>query len=157
MKVRWVLKNSGNFLSNEHKNSQFLGKNGWEKWGQTWLPPLKKWHYQRSPCRLHWDYYFLVPFITHWMRIPLFLGHPVNCAICRYDMIYTINITSMMVLVSIYLSVSTSLPRSSHYPVNTSFMTLSFPLISALTLSNQLKNGCFSILDTLFWSSSQIS
>ena len=32
----------------------------------------------------------------------------------RYDMIYTINITSMMVLASIYLSVSNSLPRYVH-------------------------------------------
>ena len=31
---------------------------------------------------------------------------------CRYDMIYTVNITSMMVLASIYLSVSTSLPST---------------------------------------------
>ena len=30
----------------------------------------------------------------------------------RYDMIYTINITSMMVLASIYLSVSSSLPTT---------------------------------------------
>ena len=30
----------------------------------------------------------------------------------KYDMIYTINITSMMVLASIYLSVSTSLPST---------------------------------------------
>ena len=42
-------------------------------------------------------------------------------------MIYTINITSMMVLVSIYLSVSTSLPRSAHYPV-TNFFTLFLPI-----------------------------
>ena len=40
--------------------------------------------------------------------------------VCRYDMIYTINITSMMVLASIYLSVSTSLPRCpSLYPTQT--------------------------------------
>ena len=39
-KVGWVLKNSRNFLSNE--NSYFLWKNGWEKRGQRWLPPLKK-------------------------------------------------------------------------------------------------------------------
>ena len=44
-KVGWVLKNSGNFLSNEHKNSPLLWKNRWEKWGQICLPPLKKWHY----------------------------------------------------------------------------------------------------------------
>ena len=29
-KVGWVLENSGNFLSNEHKNTPFLWKNGWE-------------------------------------------------------------------------------------------------------------------------------
>ena len=41
-KVGWVLKNSGNFLSDEHKNSSFLSKNDWEKWGQRCLPPLWK-------------------------------------------------------------------------------------------------------------------
>ena len=30
----------------------------------------------------------------------------------KYDLVYTINITSMMVLASIYLSVSTSLPST---------------------------------------------
>ena len=41
IKVGWVLENSGNFLSDEHKNSSFLWKNGQEKQGQTWLPPQK--------------------------------------------------------------------------------------------------------------------
>ena len=41
-KVGWVLQNSGNFLSDEHKNSSFLSKNDWEKWGQRCLPPGKR-------------------------------------------------------------------------------------------------------------------
>ena len=41
-KVGWVLKNSGNFLSDEHKNSSFLSENVWEKWGQRRQPPLRK-------------------------------------------------------------------------------------------------------------------
>ena len=41
-KVGWVLKNSGNFLSDEHKNSSFLSENDWVKWGQRCLPPLGK-------------------------------------------------------------------------------------------------------------------
>ena len=41
-KVGWVLKNSGNFLSNEHKNSSFLSENDWEKWAQRCLPPMGK-------------------------------------------------------------------------------------------------------------------
>ena len=49
-KVGWVLKNSGNFLSDEHKNE------GREKQGQTWLPPPKKWDHLGSPCR-----FFLCP------------------------------------------------------------------------------------------------
>ena len=40
-KVGWVLKNSGNFQSNEHKDSLISSKNGWEKWGQSCLPHLK--------------------------------------------------------------------------------------------------------------------
>ena len=38
-KVGWVLENSGNFQSNEHKNIPILGKNGWENGGQSCLPP----------------------------------------------------------------------------------------------------------------------
>ena len=41
-KVGWVLQNSGNFLSDEHKNSSFLSENDWEKWVQRCLPPLRK-------------------------------------------------------------------------------------------------------------------
>ena len=40
-KVGWVLKSSGNFLSDEHKNSSFLSENDWEKWVQRCLPPLR--------------------------------------------------------------------------------------------------------------------
>ena len=50
-KVGWVLKTSGNFLSDEHKNFPFLTKNDWEKWGQRCLPPLEKWHDYGSPPR----------------------------------------------------------------------------------------------------------
>ena len=42
IKVGWVLQNSGNFLSDEHKNSSFLSENDWEKWVQRCLPPLRK-------------------------------------------------------------------------------------------------------------------
>ena len=38
-KVVWVLENSWNFLSNEHKNIYFLGTNGWENPDQNCLPP----------------------------------------------------------------------------------------------------------------------
>ena len=41
-KVGWVLQNSGNFLSDEHKKSSFLSENDWEKWVQRFLPPLRK-------------------------------------------------------------------------------------------------------------------
>ena len=41
-KVEWVLKNSGNILSDEHKNSSFLSENIWEKLGQRRQPPLRK-------------------------------------------------------------------------------------------------------------------
>ena len=40
-KVGWVLKSSGNFLSNKHKNIIILWRNDWEKWGKRCLPPLK--------------------------------------------------------------------------------------------------------------------
>ena len=39
--TRWVLKSSGNFLSNKHKNIIILWKNGLEKWGKRCLPPSK--------------------------------------------------------------------------------------------------------------------
>ena len=42
LKTRRVLKNSGNFLSNEHKNFIILFRNGWEKQGQIYLPQQKK-------------------------------------------------------------------------------------------------------------------
>ena len=42
IKVGGVLENSGNFLSDEHKNSSFLSENDWEKWVQRCLPPLRK-------------------------------------------------------------------------------------------------------------------
>ena len=75
----------------------------------------------------------------------------------KYDLVITVNITSMMVLVSIYLSVSTSLPRSSQISISCKYLYYYPSLFPALTLSNQLRNGCFSILDTLSWSSSQTS
>ena len=39
LKNRRVLKNSGNFLSNEHKNFIILLRNGWEKQGQRYQQP----------------------------------------------------------------------------------------------------------------------
>jgi hypothetical protein len=41
IKNRRVFKNSGNFLSNEHKNFIILFRNGLEKLGQRYLPPQK--------------------------------------------------------------------------------------------------------------------
>ena len=38
IKVGWVLKNSGNFQSNEHWNFVFLPKNDWDIKAQSWLP-----------------------------------------------------------------------------------------------------------------------
>ena len=38
IKVGWVLKNSGNFQSNEHRNFVFLPKNAWDIKVQSWLP-----------------------------------------------------------------------------------------------------------------------
>ena len=38
IKVGWVLKNSGNFQSNEHRNFVFLPKNAWDIKAQSWLP-----------------------------------------------------------------------------------------------------------------------
>ena len=49
-KVGWVLENSGNFQSNEHKNIPILGKNGWENGGQSCLPPSEKLHFRATPC-----------------------------------------------------------------------------------------------------------
>ena len=42
MKNSWVLKNSRNLLSNEHKIFFVLLKNGWEKEGQRYQPPKKR-------------------------------------------------------------------------------------------------------------------
>ena len=38
MIVGWVLKNSGNFHSNEHRNFVILPKNVWDIKAQSWLP-----------------------------------------------------------------------------------------------------------------------
>ena len=38
IKVGWVLKNSGNFQSNEHRNFVFLPKIAWDIKAQSWLP-----------------------------------------------------------------------------------------------------------------------
>ena len=38
IKVGWVLKNSGNFQSNEHRNFVFSSKNDWDIKAQSWLP-----------------------------------------------------------------------------------------------------------------------
>ena len=38
IKVGWVLKNSGNFQSNEHRNFVFSSKNDWDIEAQSWLP-----------------------------------------------------------------------------------------------------------------------
>ena len=53
----------------------------------------------------------------------------------KYDLIYTINITCMMVLASIYLSVSASLPSTANIkPVEVWLLVnLAFPLIVMLT------------------------
>ena len=53
----------------------------------------------------------------------------------KYDLIYTINITCMMVLASVYLSVSASLPATSDIkPVEIWLLfNLAFPLIVMLT------------------------
>jgi len=51
-KVGWVLKSSGNFLSNKHKNIIILWRNGWEKWGKRCLPPLKC---EKPPKYLYFD------------------------------------------------------------------------------------------------------
>ena len=50
-KVGWVLENSGNFQSNEHKNIPTLRKNGWENGGQSCLPPSEKLHFQATHSR----------------------------------------------------------------------------------------------------------
>ena len=53
----------------------------------------------------------------------------------KYSLIYTINITCMMVLASIYLSVSASLPSTANIkPVEVWLLVnLAFPLIVMLT------------------------
>ena len=51
-KVGWVLKSSGNFLSNKHKNIIILWRNSWEKWGKRCLPPLKC---EKPPKYLYFD------------------------------------------------------------------------------------------------------
>ena len=38
LEIGWVLKNSGNFQSNEPRNSVFLDKNGLDIKSQSWLP-----------------------------------------------------------------------------------------------------------------------
>ena len=38
IKVGWVLKSSGNFLSNKYKNIIIWSRNAWEKWCQRYLP-----------------------------------------------------------------------------------------------------------------------
>ena len=40
IKVGWVLKNSGNFKSNEHRNFVFSPKNDWDIKNQRWPPQL---------------------------------------------------------------------------------------------------------------------
>ena len=52
----------------------------------------------------------------------------------KYDLIYTINITCMMVLASVYLSVSTSLPITSDIkPVELWLLfNLSYPFLTIL-------------------------
>ena len=56
-KVGWVLKSSGNFLSNKHKNIIILWRNCWEKWGKRCLPPLK--FEKTSQKLLFWQKCFL--------------------------------------------------------------------------------------------------
>ena len=67
----------------------------------------------------------------------------------RFDLVYTINITCMMVLASIYLSVSASLPTTSDIkPVEVWLLfNLAYPLIVMLT--NIVLQVCEDINTTL--------
>ena len=67
----------------------------------------------------------------------------------KYSMIYAINITCMMVLASIYLSVSASLPTTSDIkPVEVWLLfNLAYPLIVMLT--NIVLQVCGDIKNTL--------
>ena len=67
----------------------------------------------------------------------------------RYDLIYTVNITCMMVLASVYLSVSASLPTTSDIkPVEVWLLfNLAYPLIVMLT--NIVLQVCEDINTTL--------
>ena len=49
-KSRWVLKNLGNFFSNEHKNSIFVNERLRKTRSNMSTPPLKKWHYMGLHC-----------------------------------------------------------------------------------------------------------
>ena len=63
-KVGRVLENSGNFLSNEHKNSPILWKNSWENWGQTWLPPLENMALSEVTLQIN-----PLPFMKFWSQM----------------------------------------------------------------------------------------
>ena len=63
-KLGRVLENSGNFLSNEHKNSPILWKNSWENWGQTWLPPLENMALSEVTLQIN-----PLPFMKFWSQM----------------------------------------------------------------------------------------
>ena len=67
----------------------------------------------------------------------------------KYDLVYTINITCMMVLASVYLSVSASLPATSDIkPVEVWLLfNLSYPFL--VILSNVLMQVDKSIFQTI--------
>ena len=65
MKVGWVLKNSGNFQSNEHRSFVFLPKNAWDIDAQSWLPsPLNA-----EPNLSSWNIFWKKGFFTHILSI----------------------------------------------------------------------------------------
>ena len=53
-----VLENSGNFLSNEHKNIYFLGKMAEKIKVKVAYPPSKKLHFLASHCRQFYLFLF---------------------------------------------------------------------------------------------------
>ena len=44
-KIWWVLKNSGNLLSDRHQNFKNLWRNSWDNWHQRWHLSFRSWHF----------------------------------------------------------------------------------------------------------------
>ena len=45
IKAGWVLKNSGNLLSDRHQNFENWFTNSWDNWRQRWHPSFRNWHF----------------------------------------------------------------------------------------------------------------